>query len=100
MQSLQVVFHAPTAQALDRARRNLVNFQAIEPQAELRLVVNGGAVQAALDNPDPATDGFVFLCRNTLERQGLQNNQNLAEVDAAVVELAWLQAKGWQYIRA
>ena len=100
MPSLQVVFHAPTAQALDRARQNLVNFQAIEPQAELRLVVNGEAVRAALDNPDPATDGFVFLCRNTLQRRGLRNDRQLAEVDAAVVELAWLQAKGWQYIRA
>lgn len=100
MTRLEVVFHAPTAKALARARRNLVNFQAIEPEAKLQLIANGEAVAAALETADEATDARLFLCANSLQRLGLSNTRHLAEVDSAVVEIARLQAAGWQYIRA
>lgn len=98
--TLQVVFHAPTAEALTRARRNLLNFRAAEPDARLRLIANGPAVPAALDNPDSETDPYLRVCLNTLQTLGLENTRGLPEVAAGVVELARCQANGWQYIRA
>lgn len=57
-------------------------------------------VAAALDTPDPTTDAWLRLCRNTLTAQSLENPGGLEEVEAAVVTLAELQAQGWAYIRA
>jgi len=100
MSALRVVLHAPTAEGLTRARRNALNLTSARPDTEVLIVANGGAVAAALDTPDPATDGWLRLCRNTLAAQSLDNHGGLAEVEAAVVTLAELQAQGWAYIRA
>jgi NitT/TauT family transport system ATP-binding protein len=97
--SLKVIFHAPTAEALTRARRNLVNFRAADDSATLQIIANAAAVGAALDNPDPATDDALLICRTTLDNTGRRNDRGLAEIDSAVVDLAWRQANGWQYIR-
>jgi len=100
MSSLRVVLHAPTADGLARARRNALNLAKARPEAEVLIVANGAAVTAALDIPDPASDAWLRLCRNTLAAQKLNNTAGLEEVDAAVVTLAELQAQGWAYIRA
>ncbi|MEX0420905.1 DsrE family protein [Spiribacter pallidus] len=97
---LRVVFHAPTPEALDRARRNLLNFRVADPEAELVIIANAGAVSAALANPDPDTDAALLVCRRTLANAGITNQRQLAETDSAVVEIARRQAKGWQYIRS
>ena len=99
MAALRVLLHAPTAEALVRARRNFRNLSKACPDAEVLIVANAGAVAAALANPDE-TDPHLRLCHNSLVAQGLDNTTGLAEVAAAVVTLAELQAAGWCYIRA
>ena len=99
MAILRVLLHAPTAEALGRARRNARNLLQARPDAELLIVANGAAVAAALATPDD-TDDRLRLCRNSLAAQGLDNARGLAEVEAAVVTLAEYQAAGWGYIRA
>lgn len=99
MPPFRVLIHAPTAEALIRARRNAANLHKTRPDAEVLIIANASAVAAALTSPD-ATDPLLRLCRNSLAAQGLDNTQALAEVEAAVVTLAELQAKGWAYIRA
>ncbi|MCS4502509.1 hypothetical protein NYO91_00310 [Arhodomonas aquaeolei] len=96
---LRVLLHAPTPEALARARRNAANLLSARPGAEVRIIANGAAVAAALATPD-ATDNHLRLCRNSLAAQGLENTAGVEEVDAAVVTLAELQADGWAYIRA
>jgi len=93
------MLHAPCAESLTRARRNLVNLKVARPDASVIIVANGAAVAAALKTPD-ATDDALRLCRNSLKAQGLVNARGLTEVDAAVVTLAENQAAGWAYIRA
>jgi len=97
---MRVVLHAPTAGALARARSNLRNLLAASPAAEVRIIANADAVPAALADPDPATDGHLSLCANTLAGRGLTAPPGIATVPAVVQELARLQAGGWVYIRA
>ncbi|WP_136247126.1 DsrE family protein [Halomonas borealis] len=99
MSDLRVLLHAPTAEALTRARRNARNLQHARPAAEVLIIANGGAVAAALAEPD-ASDDRLRLCRNSLAAQGLDNPHGIAEVEAAVVTLAEYQRDGWAYIRA
>ncbi len=99
MATLRVLLHAPTAEALARARLNARNLGKTRPEAEVLIVANAGAVAAALATPDE-TDTCLRLCRNSLVGQGLDNTAGLTEVEAAVVALAELQAAGWFYIRA
>jgi NitT/TauT family transport system ATP-binding protein len=96
---LRVLLHAPTAEALTRARRNAANLHNARPDAEVLIIANAGAVATALATPD-ATDPLLRLCRNSLVAQGLDNTRELVEVEAAVVTLAERQAEGWVYIRA
>ena len=48
---LKVVLHAPTADALQRARSNAGNLLREEPGARVKIVLNAQAVIAALDEP-------------------------------------------------
>lgn len=100
MAALRVVLHAPTRDSLDRARRNAANLLAARADAEVRIVANGAGVARALEHTDHATDALLYLCRNSLKAQGLDNSAGLHEVTAAVLTLAELQAEGWTYIRA
>ena len=97
---MKLVIHAPTPEAVARARSNAKNFKAARPEAEVRIVVNAGGVGFALDNPDPATDGWLLVCGNTLTRQGRTAPDRLTVVEAAIVTLAERQADGWAYVRA
>jgi NitT/TauT family transport system ATP-binding protein len=99
MTSLRVLLHAPTAEALTRARRNAANLHNTRPDAEVLIIANAGAVATAVATPD-VTDSLLRLCHNSLVAQGLDNTRELAEVEAAVVTLAERQANGWVYIRA
>lgn len=98
MTTLRVLLHAPTAEALARARRNAKNLSNARPDAEILIIANAGAVPSALATSD-VTDPLVRICRNSLTAQGLENTSNLVEVEAAVVTLAELQTEGWAYIR-
>lgn len=98
--SLKLIIHAPTANALVRARRNLRNFLAVEPDAEVELVANGEAVRVALSEPDSETDGFLVLCANSLRAAQLATPDGISTTDAAIAHIARRQAEGWSYFRA
>ncbi|MEM7566677.1 MAG: hypothetical protein AAF321_05535 [Pseudomonadota bacterium] len=95
---MRVLLHAPTADALDRARSNARNLLAEAPDASVEIVANAGGVAHALAAPDP-TDEHLRLCAKTLARLGLDAGGQ-AIVAAAVLHLARRQAQGWAYIRA
>lgn len=103
-QPLRLVIHAPTAAALERARRNAVNLRKARPDAQIRIVINAAAVAAALDAPDPETDGLLRVCGNTLTKIGRTAEEATEKgatiVAAAVVDVAEAQAEGWGYMRA
>lgn len=96
---IRLLIHAPTPAALERARRNLANLKKADPSAQVELVVNAGAVAAALDQPD-VTDAHLRVCGNTLAATGRQAPAGVPVVDAAVLHLARRQAEGWAYMRA
>lgn len=96
---IRLLIHAPTPTALERARRNLANLLKAEPDAQVELVVNAGAVAAALDRPD-ALDSYLRVCRNTLVATERTVPEGITVVDAAVVHIATRQSEGWAYLRA
>ncbi len=98
--TVRLIIHAPTAAALTRARSNVRNLLAAEPDAACELVVNADAVAAALAAPDMATDTRLILCGNTLARQELAPPAGRTVVPAAVAHIARRQAEGWAYLRA
>lgn len=97
---INVLIHAPERAALIRARSNAKNLLAARPDAVVEIVVNATGVEAALDTPDPDTDGMLRVCANTLAAKGLVAPDELTVVPAAVVHLAERQGAGWAYIRA
>lgn len=98
--TLKLLIHAPTKNALVRARRNLQNFLATEPQAEVELVANAGAAQMAIEQPDPKTDHYLVLCANSLRNTGLKIPSEHRTVAAAIQHIAKRQSEGWGYFRA
>jgi intracellular sulfur oxidation DsrE/DsrF family protein len=99
METVRLIIHAPTAGALERGRRNLANLLKEAPDAEVELVVNAGAVVAALGKPDPQ-DGHLRVCRNSLTANQLVAPEGVMVVPAAVLYIAQRQAEGWAYMRA
>lgn len=99
MPNLQLIIHAPTEAALQRARRNAANLQAAAPEAQIEIVINGPAVAAALDTPD-ATDGLLRICGNTLANIHRDLPAGRQCVPAAVLHIAERQRDGWGYMRA
>jgi len=97
--AIRLLIHAPTAGALQRARRNAANLLQAEPGAQVEIVANAAGVAAALAEPH-ATDDHLVLCRNTLAATGAQAPQALRVVPAAVLHLAQRQGEGWAYMRA
>lgn len=96
---VRLLIHAPTAGSLERGRRNLANLLKLAPDAEVELVVNAGAVAAALDTPH-ALDTHLRVCANTLIATGRTAPDGIPTVPAAVLHLAQRQAEGWAYLRA
>jgi intracellular sulfur oxidation DsrE/DsrF family protein len=99
MENLRLIIHAPTAGALERGRRNLANLLKQAPTAKVELVINAGAVAAALDAPSPL-DSHLRVCRNTLEANQFIAPDGINVVAAAVLHIAQRQAEGWAYMRA
>ncbi|MES1925531.1 hypothetical protein [Salinisphaera sp. T31B1] len=98
-QPLRLIIHAADEASLARARSNAANFLAAIENAELELVINAGAVAAALACPH-ATDRHLRVCANTLRNNGLDAPAAWPQVPAAVVHIAERQRDGWAYIRA
>jgi len=99
MAALQLLIHAPTADALTRARNNAQNLLATAPDTAVEIVINGPAVAAALDAPHD-TDVLLRVCSNTLARLERPLPATLCSVPAAVLHIAQRQRDGWSYMRA
>ena len=98
---LRIVLHAPTVDALSRARSNVANLKTEDPALDVRIVLNAEAVAAALDNPNGVTDRLTLVCANTLKKIGREAPQPFTVLpEGAVLGLAQLQADGWTYIRS
>ena len=99
----QVVLHAPTPQALARARGNFKNLRAAQPDLDVWIVVNAQGVQAVLDQPGdmgPALER-VLLCPNTLKNNGVSAPDHIQVLPMGAVEaMARMQQAGWVYIRS
>lgn len=97
----QVLLHAPTPDALQRARSNARNLLSDMPDAQVRIIANAQAVAACLNDQAHDSDAYTYLCPNTLRNQGLQAPSRLHVLDqGAVTTLVLLQQAGWLYIRA
>lgn len=97
---IRLVIHAPTPEALLRARSNARNLLADRPEAEVEIVTNAAGARAAVETEDPATDSLVVVCANSLARFGLVAPEGVRAVPAAVSHIAARQIEGWQYMRA
>jgi len=99
--TLKILIHAPTPAALARARKNAANLLRARPDAEVRLVLNGEAVAAALEGAPDTSDALTWLCPNTLANTGLAAREPMRPLPApAILALATLQGEGWAYVRA
>ncbi|MEM6490481.1 MAG: hypothetical protein AAF684_01045 [Pseudomonadota bacterium] len=96
----RVVLHAPTADALARARSNLRNLRYAEPDVEALILANADGALAALKQSDPDTDAALRLCANTLAKNGRKAPPGVETVDAVIAALLRLQRDGWVYVRA
>lgn len=96
---LRIVLHAPTADGLRRARSNVTNLLRDDASLVVNIVVNAEGVPMALDNPDPLTDQFLLICRNTLEKLG-RESPSLTTVASGVRAVVEMQQDGWTYVRA
>jgi intracellular sulfur oxidation DsrE/DsrF family protein len=97
---MRVVLHAPTADALTRARSNARNLRARQPDADILIVVNADGVPAALESRDADSDPHLRICENTLRARNLEVPDGLETVPAAIETLAELQMDGWIYVRS
>lgn len=95
----RVVLHAPTADALARARSNARNLLAQDPEAEILILANADAVPFALAERDPGTDPHLRLCANTLAARAIDAPTDLETVPAVIEALVRLQTEGWIYVR-
>ncbi len=99
--ALRIVLHASSSDALDRARSNACHLHREAPDAEVRIVLNAGAVAAALKTPHPKADPFTWLCPNTLAHAGRSAPEALQVLPVgAVLALAQWQQQGWIYLSA
>ncbi|MEM6711095.1 MAG: hypothetical protein AAF590_02310 [Pseudomonadota bacterium] len=99
MSTLKVLLHAPTPDALTRARSNAKNLLAARPDAVIEIIVNAQGAKAAVQAPDEASTSITRVCANSLAKQGLEPPAAMQVIEAAVVYLAERQAEGWAYIR-
>ncbi len=98
---LRILLHAPTAAALTRTRNNANNIAAEGPAADVRIVLNGDAVAAALTAPDAILDSRTLVFPNTLGRMGRDAPSPLLVLSrGASLSLALMQQEGWCHVRA
>ena len=97
---MNVLIHAPSADALRRARSNARNFLAIHPDASVRIISNADGAIAACGEREPQTDPLITVCENTLRATSLSPPSHLQTTPAAIELIARLQQQGWLYIRA
>ncbi len=99
--STRVLLHAPTPDALERARSNARNLLKDIPDAQIRIIVNAQAVKTCIQGAEDECDTYTYLCPNTLRNQALQAPERFQTLgQGAITALVQLQAESWLYIRA
>ena len=99
--AIRLLIHAPTAEALGRARSNARNLLAAAPGATVEIVANAAGARAAIEGPATVAGETVpILCRNSIVNQGLTAPEGAPTVEAAVLHISQRQAEGWAYMRA
>lgn len=99
--STRVLLHAPTPDALERARSNARNLLKDMPEAQIRIIVNAQAVKACVEGAEHDCDHYTYLCPNTLRNQSLNAPARFQTLEqGAITTLVQLQADQWIYIRA
>ncbi|MCX5470796.1 hypothetical protein OSH04_03605 [Alcaligenes sp. A-TC2] len=99
--STRVLLHAPTADALERARSNARNLLKDIPDAQIRIIANAQAVKACVEGAEHDCDAYTYLCPNTLRNQSLSAPERFQTLEqGAITALVKLQAENWIYIRA
>lgn len=99
--STRVLLHAPTPDALERARSNARNLLKDIPEAQVRIIANAQAVKACVQGAEHDCDVYTYLCPNTLRNQELSAPERFKTLDqGAITTLVQLQAEHWIYIRA
>lgn len=97
----RVLLHAPTPDALERARSNARNLLKDMPEAQIRIIANAQAVQACVQGMEHDLDTVTFLCPNTLRNRSLRAPERFQVLaQGAITTLVQLQAENWIYIRA
>jgi len=100
-EKLQIIIHAPTAAALERARNNAGNILGYAPQTVVKIIANAQAVSAAIESAPHAQDAVTYLCPMTLQKNNLTCPERLKQAEGpAALWIAQLQQAGWTYIRA
>ena len=99
--STRVLLHAPTADALERARSNARNLLKDIPDAQIRIIANAQAVKACVEGAEHECDIYTYLCPNTLRNQALSAPERFQTLEqGAITALVTLQAENWIYMRA
>jgi uncharacterized protein len=99
--SMRILIHAPTANALNRARSNVINLTNGASESWVRIIVNADAVEATLDMPNTVTDALTLVCPNTLAKIGRDAPAPLTVLaEGAIAVIARMQLEGWCYVRA
>ncbi|MEJ6667972.1 MAG: hypothetical protein QNL48_10220 [Alcaligenes aquatilis] len=99
--STRVLLHAPTVDALERARSNARNLLKDIADAQIRIIANAQAVKACVEGAEHDCDTYTYLCPNTLRNQGLNAPERFQTLEhGAITALVKLQADNWIYIRA
>ena len=98
--TLRVLIHAPTAEAVTRARNNAANLLAAAPDAEVRILANAGGVTAVLDLPHEDADRLTLVCENTLKKIQRTASSPLQTVPVSILAIARMEQEGWIYVRA
>jgi len=99
MSEIKVIIHAPTPDAVLRARSNAANLLKAEPDAQVKIVVNADGVVEAI-NDSSEMDSCTVFCSNSLKKHSLEAGDGHEVTPAGILLIVQLQQQGWAYIRA
>ena len=97
---LRILLHAPSAAALQRARRSALDVLKVRPDTQIEILADAEGAEAALVRHEEATDHLVVLCEASLRRSGLGPPEGRRTAPLAALLLVHRQAEGWTYIHA
>jgi intracellular sulfur oxidation DsrE/DsrF family protein len=113
-QAVKVVFDVTgsSEKVQEAAARHADMMSQYYPNSQFEVVIYGGASDMALKEKSAVAERIaamaerdnvhVFLCRGTMKRKGIKEDQLLPGIETvpdAIMELALKQQQGWSYIK-